>query len=152
MPRPDVRSIVSVVAGQLNISIRTMRGSSRRRHVVRARGIAMFLIRHNTSLSLQKIGSYFGKRDHSTVLHAIEQASLLLAQEPLLHRQLVGQGLLNVADAVVENRLADVTLMKSDQSVPNSPRQRPEKPDKRHRSLTGYIPATNGFSTNPGVP
>ena len=152
MPRPDVRSIVSAVAGQLNISIRAMRGSSRRRHVVRARGIAMFLIRHNTSLSLQKIGSYFGKRDHSTVLHAIQQASLLLAQEPLLHRQLVGQELLNVADAAVENRLADVTLMKSDQPVANSPHQRSEKPDERHRTLTSCIPATNGFSTKSGIP
>ena len=152
MPRPDVRSIVSAVAGQLNISIRAMRGSSRRRHVVRARGIAMFLIRHNTSLSLQKIGSYFGKRDHSTVLHAIQQASLLLAQEPLLQRQLVGQGLLNVADGAVENRLADVTLMKSDQPVANSPHQRSEKPDERHRTLTSCIPATNGFSTKSGIP
>ncbi|MCH2399042.1 MAG: hypothetical protein MK364_08035, partial [Pirellulales bacterium] len=110
------------------------------------------LIRHNTSLSLQKIGSYFGKRDHSTVLHAIEQASLLLAQEPLLHRQLVGQDLLNVADAAVENRLADVTLMKSDQPVANSPHQRSEKPDERHRTLPSCIPATNGFSTKFNVP
>ena len=46
----------------------------------------MLLIRHSTRLSLQKIGRYFGKRDHSTVLHAIQQAARVIAKEPLLHR------------------------------------------------------------------
>ncbi|MEE3369281.1 MAG: DnaA/Hda family protein [Planctomycetota bacterium] len=126
MPRPDVRAIVSAVAVQSKVSVRAMRGSSRRRHVVRARGIAMFLVRHNTRLSLQKIGCYFGKRDHSTVLHAIGQAELLVAQEPLLHRQLVGLGLLSADDPAVDNPSADVTLVVSGQRVPNSLRQRPK--------------------------
>ena len=152
MPCPDVRSIVSAVAGLSNISVRAMRGSSRRRHVVRARGIAMFLVRQNTSLSLQKIGSYFGKRDHSTVLHAIQQASLRLAQEPLLRRQLVGRGLLDADAAAVENPLADVTLMKSGRPVSNSHRHRSEKPLKRHCTLTGCVPIANRFSTKSEMP
>tara|TARA_B100000686_G_C16436590_1_gene784825 strand:- start:177 stop:515 length:339 start_codon:yes stop_codon:yes gene_type:complete len=112
----------------------------------------MFLVRRTTSLSLQKIGSYFGKRDHSTVLHAIQQASLVLAQEPLLHRQLVGRGLLDADAATVENPLADVTLMKSGRPVSNSHRQRSEKPLKRHSALTGCEPVTDRFSTKSEMP
>ena len=152
MPCPDVRSIVSAVASLSNISVRAMRGSSRRRHVVHARGIAMFLVRQNSRLSLQKIGSYFGKRDHSTVLHAIQQASLRLAQEPLLHRQLVERGLLDMDAATVENPLADVTWMKSARSVANSHCQRSEKPLERHSVLTGSIPVTNRLSTKQEMP
>ena len=37
---------------------------------VNARHIAMFLCRELTSSSLVSIGIYFGKRDHSTVIHA----------------------------------------------------------------------------------
>ena len=38
--------------------------------VVQARHISMFLCREMTSCSLLSIGSYFGNRDHSTVIHA----------------------------------------------------------------------------------
>ncbi|MBB72889.1 MAG: hypothetical protein CMJ75_00100 [Planctomycetaceae bacterium] len=132
MPRPGVRAIVSAVAAQSKVSVRAIRGSSRRRHIVRARSIAMLLVRYNTRLSLQKIGCYFGKRDHSTVLHAIGQAKLLVAQEPLLHRQLVDLGLLTGDDPAVDNPSADVTLLTSDQGVPNS----------QHRTTENLSPET----------
>ena len=137
MPCPDVDSIVSAVAGQSKISVGAMRGSSRRRHVVRARGIAMLLIRHSTRLSLQKIGCYFGKRDHSTVLHAIQQAALLIAKEPLLHRQLVDLGFLDVDNPSVDNPLADVNSVASNSHITNSRRQRSQKQHTRHSALTG---------------
>ena len=33
----------------------------------------MYIAKQHTSLSLQEIGGYFGGRDHSTVLYAIEK-------------------------------------------------------------------------------
>ena len=38
-----------------------------------ARQIAMYLIRSQTTLSLNDIGREFGNRDHTTVLHAINR-------------------------------------------------------------------------------
>ena len=136
IPCPDVHSIVSAVAGQLKISVGAMRGSSRRRHVVHARGIAMLLIRHSTRLSLQKIGCYFGKRDHSTVLHAIQQAALLIAKEPLLQRQLVDLGFLDVDNPAVDNPLADVNSLALNLHITNSRQLRSKKQHTRHSTVT----------------
>ena len=87
-PSPHPRSIVASVARRFGLSARDLRGTSRRRHVVRARGIAMLLIRQQTKLSLQEIGGLFGKRDHSTALHAIHQATHQLQQDPHLRNKI----------------------------------------------------------------
>jgi chromosomal replication initiator protein len=46
---------------------------SKRRHksITRPRQIGMYLARRHTRYSLEEIGSYFGGRDHTTVMHAI---------------------------------------------------------------------------------
>ena len=46
-----------------------LKSPSRRQAVVAARGIAIYLARLLTPLSLEQIGDYFGGRDHTTVLH-----------------------------------------------------------------------------------
>jgi chromosomal replication initiator protein len=43
--------------------------------VVAARGLAMWLAREWTPLSLAEIGQFFGGRDHSTVLHACRKTA-----------------------------------------------------------------------------
>lgn len=52
---------------------------SRKRELVQSRQIAMTLISKNVKgLSLDKIGSMFGNRDHATVLHAKQTVSNLI--------------------------------------------------------------------------
>lgn len=51
-----------------------------------ARQIAMYLLREHTDLSLSEIGSFFGRRDHSTVLHGHEKISGALATDERLRR------------------------------------------------------------------
>ncbi|MBO5126789.1 MAG: chromosomal replication initiator protein DnaA, partial [Clostridia bacterium] len=43
---------------------------SRKRDVVQARQVAMYLAKNNTELSTAKIGVLIGGKDHATVLHA----------------------------------------------------------------------------------
>ena len=43
-----------------------------------ARQISMFLVRKSTGMSYREIGRYFGKRDHSTVLHACRKTEVLI--------------------------------------------------------------------------
>jgi len=43
------------------------------REAVNARQAAMYLVRRMTNLSTPDIGREFGKRDHTTVLHSLEQ-------------------------------------------------------------------------------
>lgn len=66
----SLRSIAEKTSRLFSIPSKQLRSPSRRRNVVRARGVAMFLSRKLTDKSLKAIGQYFGKRDHTTVLHA----------------------------------------------------------------------------------
>jgi chromosomal replication initiator protein len=50
-----------------------MESSKRARAFSYPRQIAMYLCRSMTDLSLPKIGEYFGNRDHTTVLHAVDK-------------------------------------------------------------------------------
>ena len=47
-----------------------MHSKSRKREIVQARQVAMFLSKKYTDHSYSLIGNLVGKRDHATVLHA----------------------------------------------------------------------------------
>lgn len=65
--------ITMLVARYFRISRKLLVGSQRKRTLVRARSLAMYLARQLTPLSFQRIGQYFGNRDHTTVIHACRQ-------------------------------------------------------------------------------
>ena len=81
-------SIAKVVARKMGVKISDMRGSTRQANIVRARGLAILLARRLTSESLLQIGSFFGGRDHSTVLHACRKTDRLLSSDSELSRVL----------------------------------------------------------------
>lgn len=68
--RPPVERIQDAVASHFKISVEALRGKSRKKEIVFARMIAMTLMCELTDHSLKAIGSFFGGRDHSTVIHA----------------------------------------------------------------------------------
>lgn len=65
--------IISVVSEHFNIPPADILGSKRSRDIAYPRQICMYLCRKMTSNSLQVIGNYLGKKDHSTVLHGFEK-------------------------------------------------------------------------------
>jgi len=74
----NVMSIQEAVCGYYNLSIRDIQTKSRKREVVQARQIAMYLARKHTKNSLSSIGEQIGNRDHATVLHACKTITDLL--------------------------------------------------------------------------
>lgn len=78
----NMSSLTKLVARRFRLKVADLKSSSRRQKIVHARGAAMFLARKHTGLSLQRIGEYFGKRDHTTVLHACRQTEERLTSEP----------------------------------------------------------------------
>jgi len=66
----SLNQISSVVAKAYKLTEKQLIGKTRTMELVNARHIAMFLCRELTSSSLISIGRFFGKRDHSTVIHA----------------------------------------------------------------------------------
>ncbi len=62
--------IQEVVAKYFNINIKDLKSSKRSSDLAYPRQIAMYLCRDIAQMQLAKIGDCFGKRDHTTVMHA----------------------------------------------------------------------------------
>jgi len=72
-----IDSITKTVCVYLNIAENKIRDKTRKKEIVLARQLAMYLSKELTKSSLKSIGLQFGGRDHSTVIHActsIEEA------------------------------------------------------------------------------
>lgn len=79
--------IMSQTAGYFDISIEEMISTDRSRVLVSARQVAMYLCREMTELSLPKIGHLFGKRDHTTVMHACRKIDKQMAERQTTYNQ-----------------------------------------------------------------
>ena len=84
--RPKLRDIAALTARHFTLRLGDLRGSSRRRPVVTARDVAIYLCRQLTRESLSRIGEYFGGRDHTTVLHACRKTEELLQADPAIRQ------------------------------------------------------------------
>lgn len=62
--------IMRTVSDYYGLSLNEITGPTRKREVTVPRQIAMYLTREMTGMSLPQIGSVFGGRDHTTVLHS----------------------------------------------------------------------------------
>ena len=62
--------IIALTAEMFGFDIDQITGGSRRRPLVDARQVAMYVTRNMTDLSFPDIGKEFGNRDHTTVMHA----------------------------------------------------------------------------------
>lgn len=65
-----VENIRDVVCEYFSLTVEAISTKSRKREVVQARQIAMYLSKQLTKNSLSSIGLAIGQRDHATVLHA----------------------------------------------------------------------------------
>lgn len=83
----EVDRIQTVVARYFATTKTKLLSKSRHSSIVRPRHIAMFLAKEMTEKSLPEIGRLFGKRDHTTVLHAIRKIEGLLPRDADLARQ-----------------------------------------------------------------
>jgi len=69
------------VCDYFNISNSELCSKNRTKDLAYSRQIAMYLARELTNASLPKIGSSFGGRDHTTVMHACDKIKALLIDD-----------------------------------------------------------------------
>ncbi len=82
----DVRSVIDVVTAFFQTSSTALAAKSRRRDVLVARQLAMYLCRQYTDASLQEIGKLFG-REHSSVTNAVRKTEReILENAPLRYQ------------------------------------------------------------------
>lgn len=65
-----IKNIVEIVARQKRMTPERLKAKTRKREIVEARQLAMYLAKEYTTASLETIGSEIGSKDHATVLHA----------------------------------------------------------------------------------
>ena len=83
-------SIIRVVAQAFKLKVSDIKSTSRKKSVVRARGVAAYLLRDLLKLSYSKIGSFFGGRDHSTVMHSVSKIESDLKDDENFSRKVDG--------------------------------------------------------------
>ena len=65
-----IDDIITTVCKHFGLENAAIHTKSRKREVVQARQIAMYLAKNHTDFSTAKIGTLIGNKDHATVLHA----------------------------------------------------------------------------------
>lgn len=76
-----IKDIASAVAKKHGISLIQLRGHSRAHYICMARFEAWWLCREFLACSLPQLGYFFGRRDHTTILHGIRRHQQLLDLE-----------------------------------------------------------------------
>lgn len=77
----SIEYITKIVCETLNVEEDKLRDKNRKKEVVQARMIAMYLSKKLTKSSLKTIGLHFGGRDHSTVIHAFTSMEQLIDED-----------------------------------------------------------------------
>ncbi len=65
-----IKDIVRIIAMQYGISEEIIYEKTRRKEIVRARQVAMYILREDFNISYPLIGQKMGGRDHTTVIHS----------------------------------------------------------------------------------
>jgi chromosomal replication initiator protein len=79
--------ILEATAKAFGFTVDELCGKSRRRPLVTARQIGMYVFRELTDFSYPAIGREFGGRDHTTVIHAVEKVSTLMKERRNIYDQ-----------------------------------------------------------------
>ncbi|MCB1284142.1 MAG: chromosomal replication initiator protein DnaA [Microthrixaceae bacterium] len=75
---PDL--IMETAAARFGFTVEELRAQDRRRPLVMARQIAMYLFRELTELSYPEIAKQFGGRDHTTIIYGFDKIKALMKE------------------------------------------------------------------------
>jgi chromosomal replication initiator protein len=79
--------ILDATSDAFGFSVDELCGTSRRRPLVTARQVAMYLFRELTDYSYPAIAREFGGRDHTTVIHAVDKITGLMGERRQIFNQ-----------------------------------------------------------------
>jgi chromosomal replication initiator protein len=88
--------ILKVTAQHFKLDPGVIRSKGRRQELVIARQVAMYVIREMTTHSYPEIGQFFGGRDHTTVMYAVQKVT-----EQLAANDQVARSVRQIQDALV---------------------------------------------------
>lgn len=96
--KPNIRTMTNLAARYFGVKVPELLGPTRRRTVVTARNLVIYMARQLGQISLEQLGKHFGGRDHTTVLHGYRVIEERLQTDPQLRqahdelRKMIAQG------------------------------------------------------------
>ena len=83
-----IDKIKRTVAKKYGITLEALESTSRKKDIIIARHLSIYLTKELLNLPLQKIGKEFGRKDHTTIMNAISKIEAKRKIEPLLNNQI----------------------------------------------------------------
>lgn len=84
----SIESVVKQISDYYNLDERIIYEKTRRKEIVKARQMIMFVLREDFNESYPSIGSKLGGKDHTTVIHSYEKIKTELETNPHLMKEL----------------------------------------------------------------
>jgi chromosomal replication initiator protein len=84
VPRMDMQGLMESMCVYYDISPEDILGTSRKRNIVRARQLLMYLAKEELDWTYERIGEFCGGKNHATVIHAIKTMKKLIRSDEYL--------------------------------------------------------------------
>ncbi len=84
----SAKKIIEIVSDFYHVTPEDLVKQSRKKEYVNPRQIAMYIIRKELETSLPSIGDFFGGRDHTTVIHAIDKIERVIKERSGLKQEI----------------------------------------------------------------
>jgi len=79
---PPLEDVIHAVIERFGVKLSELQSKKRTQTIAYPRQVAMYIARQITRHSLEEIGGFFGGRDHSTVIYAVEKIAQLASTDP----------------------------------------------------------------------
>lgn len=87
-PQVTMNTIVDTVCSHYGVKPSDLQSKRRQKSIAHPRQVCMYLARRFTRFSLEEIGTHFGGRDHTTVMHGVKTIEMRREQDPEVARTL----------------------------------------------------------------
>lgn len=87
--KATLESIAKIVSGYYKITLADMKSKSRNKDITRARHVAIYLSRKIVAATQQEVAKFYGGRDHSTVIHAVNSITDKLKTDRELSKAII---------------------------------------------------------------
>lgn len=84
----SIDTVVKTISDYYNLDERVIYEKTRRKEIVKARQVIMFILREDFNESYPSIGAKLGGKDHTTVIHSYEKINDELKSDPQLMKQI----------------------------------------------------------------
>lgn len=88
--RVHAEDVINYVCTFYNIKATQIKGPKRDASLVRARQVAMYLLKENLGLTHVEIGNLLGGRDHTTIMHGVEKIRFLVEKKAQVSEDISG--------------------------------------------------------------